>query len=214
MKVFLVSGGYCNLDFLRSSYNSDEYEYVIGVDGGAEYLYDAGIKPDLIIGDFDTVSEECLNYYSEKGIEINRYPKEKDETDTELAVMKAVSLNCEEIHLFAATGTRLDHLLGNIMSMRIAYDKNIKAYIIDEHNRIHIAYKHEEIFKSEQYGKYVSFIPMTSKVTGVTLNGFMYKLTDAVLTNDKGLAISNQIAADTASVQYKDGILLMIESKD
>ena len=214
MKAFLTAGGDCDIDFLKKSYNENDYDYVIGIDGGSKYLWDAGIRADLIIGDFDTLSENALTEYEKSGIKVKRFPAEKDETDTELAILEAILANCDEIHLYAAIGTRIDHLFGNIMSLQHAYKKNIKAYIIDKNNRIHIAFKEEKLKKDEQYGKYVSFIPMTASVSGITLEGFMYSLKDAVLTNDKSLAISNQIADNVAKISYKEGILLMIESKD
>lgn len=214
MIAFLVAGGNCDIDFLKKSYENTEYGVVIGIDGGAEYLYEAHIEPDFLVGDFDTLDAGVLKYYEEKGTVIDSFAAEKDETDTELGIMKAVALKCSEIHIFAGTGTRLDHVLGNIQSTMIAYEKGIRTYIIDKNNRIHIAFKHEEITKSSQYGKYVSFVSMTSEVTGVTLRGFKYPTESITLTNNKSLAISNQISEEKASLSYEDGVLLMIESKD
>jgi len=214
MTAFLVAGGFCDIEFLQKSFKQYEYSLIIGIDGGAKYLYEAGIEPDFLVGDFDTLEEGILNYYDEKGINIHRFSAEKDETDTELGITKAIESGCNEIHIYAATGTRLDHVLGNIQSTMIAYEKGIKTFIIDRHNRIHIAFRYEEITKKEQFGKYVSFIPMTSEVSGVTLKGFKYSTDNITLTNNKSLAISNQISDEKATLCYNDGVLLMIESED
>lgn len=162
----------------------------------------------------DTLDKEILDYYKSINTKIEGFKAEKDETDTELGIDCAIEAGADEIHLYGATGTRLDHVLGNIQSLRIASNKNIKAYIIDTHNKIHYVNQRETIKKNEQYGKYISFVPMTAKVKGVTLRGFKYPLENGVLVNDKSLAISNQIESEEAVVSYEEGVLLMIESKD
>lgn len=214
MRALLVAGGCCDINFLKQYFEKNDYGMIIGIDAGAAYLYEAGIVPDYLVGDFDSLSMDILNDYSQRGIKIDRYSSEKDETDTEIAIIKAVDAKCDEIHILAATGNRVDHLLGTIQSTMISYEKNIKTYIIDKNNRIHIAFKREEINKSEQYGKYVSYIPMTAEVTGVTLKGYKYPLDGAILTNNRSLAVSNQIVDNKAVLSYEDGVLLMVESKD
>lgn len=214
MKAFLVAGGSIEKEFLKKSYKEGNYDLVIGIDGGAAYLLECDIAADIILGDFDTLDKEILDYYKSINTKIEGFKAEKDETDTELGIDCAIEAGADEIHLYGATGTRLDHVLGNIQSLRIASNKNIKAYIIDTHNKIHYVNQRETIKKNEQYGKYISFVPMTAKVKGVTLRGFKYPLENGVLVNDKSLAISNQIESEEAVVSYEEGVLLMIESKD
>ena len=214
MKVFLVAGGSVDEEFLAASYHADRYDLVIGIDGGAAYLLQSSIVPDVILGDFDTLDKGIYEQFKQNHTKIIGFPPEKDATDTELGITHAIEAGADEIHLFGATGTRLDHVLGNLQSLRIATDKGVKAYMMDANNRIHYVNYKEIIKKEEQYGTYVSFVPMTECVTGVTLTGFQYPLQNAILTNDKSLAISNQIAQDEACVSFENGALLMIESKD
>ena len=115
-------------------------------------------------------------------------------------------------------GHSITHSVGlfkrTIFNKPLNFEKNVKAYIIDTNNRIHYVQKEESIYRDKQYGKYVSFVPMTEYVRGVTLKGFAYPLDNATLTNDKSLAISNQIVENVAWVSYSEGVLLMIESSD
>ncbi len=214
MRAFLVAGGTVCLDFLKESYNNEKFDLIAGIDGGAEYLYKCGIMPSVLIGDFDTLDDDILAYYRDSDAKVIEYKPQKDETDTELALSFAVDAGCDEIYLYGATGTRIDHVLANIQSLMIPFNNNIKAYIIDLNNRIHYLQKEECFFRELQFGKYVSLVPMTECVTGVTLKGFEYPLNDALLTNDKSLAVSNRIAEEKAWISYKEGVLLMIESKD
>lgn len=214
MKAFLVAGGSVDREFLKERFYNSQYDIVVGIDGGARYLYDCDIKPDVLIGDFDTLDRGVLDFYKKSDIKILDFMPEKDATDTELALLYSMEAGCDEICVYGATGTRLDHVLANIQSLMQAFNNNVKAYIIDTHNRIHYLKKEEIIFKDKQYGKYVSLVPMSETVTGVTLQGFAYPLNNAVLTNNQSLAISNQIVEERAKVSYREGILLMIESKD
>jgi thiamine pyrophosphokinase len=95
-----------------------------------------------------------------------------------------------------------------------ALEAGVECCIVDAHNRIRLVDKELILTKAGQYGDNVSLLPFGGDVTGVTLRGFYYPLTDAVLLAGTSLGISNKITADTASVICKDGVLLVIESID
>ena len=139
---------------------------------------------------------------------------EKDDTDTEYAIREAIRRGAMEIVVIGATGTRIDHVLGNISLLGIGLEEQIKISLVDEHNRIRMINQPLMIRKAEQYGKYVSLIPFSEKVSGVTLRGLKYPLTDYTMGGFNSLGISNEIVSDEATISFSSGELIVIESKD
>lgn len=113
MNVAIVSGGNPPSEKLLKKYIS-EVEFIIAADKGSECLYKYNIIPDLLLGDFDSAKKEILDNMKLKVKEVLEFQPEKDYTDTEIAVMEAIKRGAEKIYLFGATGTRMDHTLGNI----------------------------------------------------------------------------------------------------
>lgn len=102
-----------------------------------ELFYRNKLTPDWIIGDFDSASSEALDYFGgQSDISWIRLNPVKDDTDTESAIRKAIALGAEKITLLGATGTRIDHLLGNIELLGIGLQNHIPIQIVDERNRI------------------------------------------------------------------------------
>ena len=214
MKALLVAGGAIDYEFAAQYCSEHKFDFTIGIDKGTSFLYKAGITPDLLVGDFDSLDAQILLYYQKQGIEILQFNPEKDETDTQLALCTAIERGCLELELLGAMGTRIDHVIANIQILAQAVQRGAKAWMIDPHNRIHLAEKNETIKKSEQFGTYVSFFPLTTTVKGLTLKGFAYPLEKAAIGSDSSLTVSNEIMEETAFVSYEDGLLIMIESKD
>lgn len=228
MKVIIVAGGNYEEDLVKSLINETEEDiFIIGADRGALSLIQSGIKIDLAIGDFDSVTEEereTINTYSREVVGLNPL---KDATDLELAIDNAL-FECRikrgyynTIYLFAATGTRLDHTFANINLLYKVLKENddymkIKAYIIDGHNRIRLLdeRKRHVFYKDQLFGKYVSFLPFMGKVDKVTLKGFKYETDEAEFTEGNSLGISNEAKEDMLSVYFESGKLLMFESRD
>ncbi|PXV89511.1 thiamine diphosphokinase [Lachnotalea glycerini] len=216
MKTLIISGGYINQEFLEEFLSKNKFEYIIGVDKGIEICYEYEIMPSIIMGDFDSVRMDTLKYYeNHSDIKIHRFKPEKDDTDTQMAILWAVQIESTEIAIIGATGSRIDHLLGNIQSLSIALEKNINCYIIDSNNKIMLIKDSLEIKKKEQYGTYLSLLALTNQVTGLTLTGFKYPLYEYNLTNQSGgFGVSNEIVEERAKIMFQSGILIMIQSKD
>lgn len=214
-KAVIVSGGYAETVFCIEYIKVQQPDLVIAVDSGMKFFYEAGMKPDIIVGDFDSVDQEILLFFEkQKGIEWKRLIPEKDDTDTEAAIYQAVDRECTQIHILGGTGSRLDHVLGNIELLGIGFKEQIKMYLVDSHNRIHMENQSFEIGRKEQYGKYVSLIPFTPEVTGLTLRGMKYPLTDFSLVCYNSLGISNEIIDEKAEISFKSGVLLVLETRD
>ena len=215
-RVLIVSGGEIDERLLADVLRSKIYDRVICADRGFAAADRAGVVPDAVIGDLDSLPEEYqekLRMLSRRGeTKLTVLNPEKDATDTEEALDLALACSPEEILLLGATGSRIDHMLGNLSLLKKAKDAGVRMMIQDAHNRIRLIEGTFTIRKEEQYGSYVSLLPFGEPASGVTLKGFYYPLRDAVLGYGNSLGISNEIASEEATVMIKRGSLLFIES--
>lgn len=217
MQSLIISGGHLEDCFAASYLEKYQFDLTIAVDAGIAFFDRKGWVPDYMVGDFDSVNPEILQKFLElKGekLQVLQFQPEKDETDTELAIRTAISLGCETIHILGATGSRMDHVLGNIHLLGMGMSQGVEIIIIDPNNRIRMIQKGIVIKREEQYGKYVSLFPFTSQVTELTLTGFKYPLYRYTLECYHSLGVSNEITAKQAEISFQDGVLLVIESKD
>lgn len=217
MKTILILGGEIQKDFALSFYKSESFDRVIAVDGGLVCLDSLGIVPTDIVGDFDTVPYEILaKYQNRRDVCIRRYDPEKDATDSQIAMELAISSGSSEIYILGATGTRLDHTLGNIHLLALPLNAGIPCFIVDPHNRIRLIQEETMLIKKRQYGTYVSLLPFTSLVEGITLKGFKYPLTNYRMDINANytLGISNELSAEKAVISLASGILILMETKD
>ncbi|MBO5478923.1 MAG: thiamine diphosphokinase [Clostridia bacterium] len=215
MNTLIVSGGNIDLNFLQNYYSNNTNQTIIAVDKGLEALYKLRILPNHIVGDFDSIYIKTLEYYTNNpNIQIHKYIPEKDYTDTDIALNLAINLRSSNITIIGATGSRIDHTLANIHILTSTLKANIPCQIIDSNNKIYLINNSLTLEKSKTYGKYISLIPLTSSIYGLTLKGFKYPLEKATLTIGKSLGISNEIIQDIATINLKEGILIVIESKD
>lgn len=214
-QVLLVSGGSIEDEFAKKVIETHTFDFVMAADSGMEFFYRNSRKPDVIVGDFDSVGNEALEHFKKQnGILFKELNPCKDDTDTEFAIRLAIEMGAEEIILLGATGSRLDHVLGNIELLGIGLQKNVRITMLDSHNRIRMIQQGIQIKKEEQFGKYLSLIPYTQTVEGLTLKGTKYLLDHATLKGFCSLGISNEIIEDTAEIQFQKGILLVIEARE
>lgn len=221
--ILIITGGYLNIEFARAYIKTLSYDRVFAVDRGLEYADALGLVPAYIVGDFDTVNESLLKDYEYRIREekisayVERYPAKKDASDTELAFIKALE-EAGQITVLGATGSRLDHVLANLGLLLQTERAGCKCYIVDETNRVQMltadGRKNCGIGKEEQYGDYLSVIPMSAIVEGLTIEGVMYPLKDKTICQGSSLTLSNQILEKEAYISIKNGTVLVIESKD
>jgi thiamine pyrophosphokinase len=215
MRTIIVTGGSIDDMFAMRYLMEEPFDYFIAADSGLAFLDRCHLHPDCIVGDYDSVDKAVIEAYrDDASIEVHTFRAEKDNTDTDIAIRLALQKGSTHICLLGATGTRLDHTIANIHCMFPALEAGVECCIVDLHNRIRLVKDSLTLTKDSQYGDNVSLLPLGGDVTGVTLRGFYYPLTDAVLCAGSSLGISNRITADTASVTCKDGVLIVIESRD
>lgn len=215
MKYLVVSGGHAKDDFVTEVIKQGGFELVVAADSGMDFLYRTGIMPDLIVGDLDSAKSDALDYFRQfEQIDMCVLNPQKDETDTEFAVRESIRRGADDITIVGGTGTRIDHVLGNVALLGIGLEENIRIRMLDEHNRVRMIDSPLVIKREEQYGKYISLVPYSDKVTGVTLVGLKYPLTDYTMGGFNSLGISNEIVEEEASISLTSGQLLVIESRD
>ena len=215
MKFLIVSGGSLNKEFVTKVVGQGRYDRILAADSGMNALYAAAVTPDIIIGDFDSADKKILAFFQQnKEIDFCTLNPEKDDTDTEFAIRESIRRGADSITIIGGTGTRLDHVLGNISLLGIVLEEGVRMELLDAHNRICMIDHSVTLKKKEQYGNYLSLIPYNGNVTGVTLKGLKYPLHDYTMGGFNSLGISNEIVDDEASIELTSGQLLVIESRD
>lgn len=179
---------------------------VVCADSGYDSALKAGVRPDVIIGDMDSVESSLPD-----GIKQIKLKCEKDDTDTEAAIDYLASLGCGEIILLGALGGRVDHMLANIMLISYAERKGVKLIIKTEDTEIFSVVDSVEI--SGEKGDILSLIPVLGGAEGVTLKGLKYTLEDAKLEVGKTVGISNEFIENKAKITVKEGLLIAIKVK-
>ncbi|MCD4744613.1 MAG: thiamine diphosphokinase [Desulfobacteraceae bacterium] len=220
MKAVIIANG----NIKKQKYFSqiiNRADLIICADGGASHLKKMGILPHVIIGDLDSLNLQDTTFFKNNNIKIIKHPVDKDVTDTELAAVYAVEQNCHDITFIGATGSRLDHTLANIFLLkktahRFADQKmagqKIQCRIIDDNNEIFLVT--DKITLTKEKNSFISILPLTEIVKGVTTLGLKYPLNNAKIKLGTSLGISNQFIDEKATISLKKGILIVIKSMD
>jgi len=189
-------------------------DYIIGADRGAQFLVQHGYTPHLALGDFDSVNSDQMQQIASIAQELLTCDAiDKDWTDTELALREAAARGFKSVVILGALGTRFDHGLGNVHLLKQAHEQGIELVLIDEHNEIRLCTDHLRL-EANTHFPYTSLLPLSSEVTGVTLQGFRYPLQDASLKLGWSLGISNVLEAPFGTISISEGLLLVIRSRD
>lgn len=211
----IISGGSLENDFALAFLKEHSYEYLVGADSGIEFLRANGIEPTHIVGDFDSTGKEALSFFEEKqNIEIRRFNPHKDFTDTQLALDLALELGSGRVYILGCFGTRIDHVLANVRILRMALERGAECFLCDARNRVRLTDRSITLQKQGQYGKYVSLFALSGEVTGLTLKGFCYPLTDYTMKSEDSIGVSNEIKDREAQILFKSGKLVIVESRD
>ncbi len=213
MKSLLIAGGTLDVEWAKDFLKMHSYDKIIAVDGGLSAANLLGVHPDLIVGDFDTVSESLVQLYLSKGSTVERLNPIKDDTDTQYAIKRLIELGADKIDIIGGTGGRIDHTMSNIYMLKMAYECGIKARMYDRINKISVIKGKNVIKRDELYGRYISFIQLEGAAKDVTMTGFVYNVKHFDFDTDKGyrMGVSNEFAGDTATVDIGEGMFIMTE---
>ncbi|MDN4494199.1 thiamine diphosphokinase [Ureibacillus aquaedulcis] len=213
--VVVCSGGprdeLCSFDELKS-----QNALFIGADRGALYLIEEGIVPVEIVGDFDSLTEEEWQQVSQIALSVEKVQAEKDDTDTDLALLKAVAYHPSEIYLTGVTGGRLDHFEAALRSMyRIQVEHpHIHIKIVNSHNEIRILLPGEHTIIRDEKFRYISFFAYQNQVEDVTIRGVKYETTNDCIEIGTSRFTSNELISSLGYISFSSGICLMIRSSD
>jgi thiamine pyrophosphokinase len=186
-------------------------DYIICADGGTKYALALDLKPDIILGDFDSLAPELQESLKGKKIEWIAYNQDKDETDSELALQYAIEKGYKTILLFGILGSRIDHMMTNIFALEYLLKKGIDATIIEGNKEIRVTDK--AITLHGKSGDLLSLIPLKETVKKVTTKNLHYPLTHEDLYFGFSRGISNVFTQSTVEVVIGEGLLLVIHEK-
>jgi thiamine pyrophosphokinase len=213
-RVLIITGGYVEDALVKRRLAQEAYDMVIAADHGLDAADRLHIVPDYILGDFDSAEKSVLEKYRLGSTPMEKYPVQKDKTDTQIAIETAILHHATYIELIGATGSRLDHTMANLSLLLIPLQRKIDACIIDSNNKIYLKKESFYIEKNSQYGNFVSLLPFDGSVKGLTLKGFQYPLQSYFLSAGSSVGISNEIVAKQAFVEFDEGILAVFETRD
>ncbi|MEE1132426.1 MAG: thiamine diphosphokinase [Caryophanon sp.] len=216
MIAFICAGGPAAELFDLSTLASRADIVYIGADRGAFYLLQAGLKPTAIIGDFDSVNEHEWQYMQERCDTIYRYAAEKDETDTDLALLYAVEQDVEEVWITGITGGRLDHseaAMRSVGRLQLQYP-HITFCIVNEQNELRFFAPGEHALVRDEQFPYISFFAYDGDVCNVTLRGVKYETTNETMARMSSRFTSNEIITEHATLSFTTGICLSVRSRD
>lgn len=198
---YIVCALDCKLDFTPKS-----EDYVIGADRGYEILIKNGIKPNCVIGDFDSYTGpiECES--------IIKFPVKKDFTDSALAIEKSISLGFDDIVIYGAIGGSLDHTIANIALLADYAEKNVNVAFIDGENALFSLSNGKISFSKEAKGR-ISVFSYGDKAIGVYEKGLLYELDNVELSNRVPLGVSNEFTGKESSISVSNGTLIIYTSK-
>jgi len=181
-------------------------DLVIAANGGTHHCLGLGIRPQVVIGDLDSVREDELEALSASGTQIITYPERKDFTDLELALLEAQKRGADRVLLLAALGRRWDQSLANILLP--AALPELKITLLDDQQEIHFLRPGETLEITGQPGDTVSLIPLSGDAGGVSTHGLEYPLHREMLRFGSTRGISNVMLGNQASVKLGAGLLL------
>ncbi len=214
-RAVIISGGTLYEELIEKTIRECEDPCIIGVDKGVKFLYHHKIRPSYIVGDFDSLSHEIVDYYkNETHVSVREFNPVKDASDTEIAVRLAITLGCHEMVILGATGSRVDHLWANIQTLTIPFKAGVDAVILDPQNRIRLIGGETHLKKEEAFGDYFSVFPLGEVVYGFNIRGAKYPLTEHTLTPYDSLCVSNQIEEDEVVIDFVSGIVILMETRD
>ena len=192
-------------------------DLVVAADGGARVAEGLGLKPELIVGDGDSLGPVELGRYRAAGAEILLSPVAKDESDTELSVLAAIARGADRVTILAAFGGRLDHALANIWLLALPALRDRSAELLDGSTRVTLIAATGDapvrrVLSDGRAGDVVSLLPLDSIVDGIRTENLEYPLHDEPLIVGPSRGLSNVRGEGVVAVTVRRGRLLVIET--
>jgi thiamine pyrophosphokinase len=191
---------------------------VVAADGGARSAQLCGLNVDLVVGDGDSLDPTELAAMEAAGVQVERSRSDKDESDTELAVLACLARGASEITIVGAFGGRLDHELANVSLLALGALGDRPMQLLDGQTRVRLVRGPGKgsdpgrLTLRGRIGDLVTLLPLGGDVEGITTEGLRYPLRDESLRLGPARGLSNVRLTATATVVVRSGLLLVIES--
>jgi len=193
---------FCAGEFTELAHSITSNDVIIAADGGLACLEGLSLKPDVILGDFDSLG------YTPRGAQV--FPVEKDDTDSMLAIKKGLQMGCDTFYLYGALeGSRIDHTMANFQALQYLSERGCRGYLVGI-RQIATAITDGQITFPADYQNYLSVFCMGADARGVTIRGAQYPLENATLTSGFPLGVSNAFQQRPVTVSVENGTLLLI----
>ncbi len=184
-------------------------DFIVGADGGTRHILALGLRPDLVVGDLDSLEAGDRRQLEAWGCDIERYPVDKDATDLELALLAAQQRGANEILLLAALGGRLDQELANLLLLASPQFAALSLSLAKGRQTAWIV--RTSLSLAGQPGDTVSTLALSSNVEGLTYDsGLRWPLHDFTLPFGSSRGVSNEMVAGAATISLRAGVLLVV----
>lgn len=208
--IIFANGELPDLEKARTLLQRDDY--IICADGGARHALALDVKPDLIIGDMDSAEKDQLQKFQEAEASMELFPHDKNETDLELAIHRAVEMNPAQIIIIAGLGGRLDQTLANITLLTDIRLSNIDIRLDDGVEESFLC--RDQVQVSGRTGDIVSLIPWGGAVSEVQTTNLKWPLHRETLYPDRTRGISNEMLGESATISIGSGLLLIVHRRE
>ncbi|MDX1378866.1 MAG: thiamine diphosphokinase [Anaerolineales bacterium] len=207
--IIFANGKLPDINKARAVLRDDDF--IICADGGTRHASALDVRPDLVIGDMDSTDKALLKKLRGEGVSIELYPRDKNETDLELAMNKSIELNAKEIVIVGAVGGRLDHTLANIALLSTPHLSAFNPKLDDGLEKIFFCRDQVEV--RGRSGDIVSLIPWQGPVTGIHTKNLKWSLDNETLLPEQTRGISNKMTGDVAMIKISSGLLLIVHTR-
>jgi thiamine pyrophosphokinase len=207
-KCIIIGAGECNTADLKKHLIIADGDYCIAADGGLDYLIQIGIKPNLVMGDLDSV----IDTDKTKAYETRVFPPEKDDTDMLLAIKEGLARGYRYFEIYGALGGRVDHTFANIQCLNFLINNNAEGRLIGSNGSFITMIKNSKItFTASQYepSRKISVFAYGGTACGVTECGLKYTTDNSTIKSDFPIGVSNEFIGEDAYIKVSDGILMI-----
>ncbi|MGZ6271667.1 MAG: thiamine diphosphokinase [Candidatus Limnocylindrales bacterium] len=187
---------------------------VVAADGGAAGARRLGLRPDLVVGDFDSLPDAARARLEGAHVPLEAWPAHKDRSDLELALLAALAREPARLVLLGALGgARLDHELANLALLALPELAGRQALCLDARRRVRLLHGPGEAELAGPAGDLVTLLPWGADASGVSTAGLAYALHDETLGQGSSRGLSNVRSAPAATVALRSGALLIVETR-
>jgi thiamine pyrophosphokinase len=188
-------------------------DLIVAADGGARYALEAGVVPDLVVGDMDSLGEDLTLEVERLGATLERHAVRKDKMDGQLAVLAARERGATAANLLCAVGGTLGALFAVPQILLAAERIGLRSTVVADRGRIFVIEAGARSVQGDPQDS-VSIFPLSGPATGVTLESMEYPLENASLEPGDTLGFHNELIGREATVSVGKGAVLVVHETE